>query len=184
MTVRSYLPAFPLLWLCPCRTSIAYSSLWSTVSHITFGLTSFHIYKVLPSKQKTTLLASRVTNVSTASALSLLTLDGPRSEQIPVHYHALYHESFFVAKRALQLSVQNETRLLGPLDIASVPVNQTMTTKHGHGQSTTTRIKLPCKDRGCSINVFRSEVICSGTPILFCRWVHLILIPSRVFPAI
>jgi quercetin dioxygenase-like cupin family protein len=65
-----------------------------------------------------------VTNVSTASALSLVTIAGPRSDQIPVHYHALYHETFFIAKGALQLSVQNETRRLGPLDIASVPVNQ------------------------------------------------------------
>lgn len=65
-----------------------------------------------------------VTNVSTASALSLVTIAGPRSQQIPVHYHAFYHETFFVAKGALQLSVQGETRRLGPLDIASVPVNQ------------------------------------------------------------
>jgi quercetin dioxygenase-like cupin family protein len=65
-----------------------------------------------------------VTNTSTASALSLITLAGPRSQQIPVHYHAQYHETFFVAKGGLQLSVQNETRRLGPLDFASVPVNQ------------------------------------------------------------
>lgn len=65
-----------------------------------------------------------VTNTSTDSALSLITISGPRSNQIPVHYHALYHETFFVAKGALQLSVENETRRLGPLDLASVPVNQ------------------------------------------------------------
>lgn len=64
-----------------------------------------------------------VTNVSTAGAISLLTLHGKKEPAVPVHYHSRYHETFFVAKGAINLFAQNETRRLGPLDIGSVPPN-------------------------------------------------------------
>lgn len=64
-----------------------------------------------------------VTNVSTAGAISLITVHGKKEPMVPVHYHSRYHETFFVAKGAINLFAQNETRRLGPLDIGSVPPN-------------------------------------------------------------
>ena len=39
-----------------------------------------------------------------------------------MHYHARYHETFFITKGAINLFVEDETRRLGPLDFGSVPV--------------------------------------------------------------
>ncbi|KAF2167588.1 hypothetical protein M409DRAFT_22391 [Zasmidium cellare ATCC 36951] len=61
------------------------------------------------------------TNVSTAGAISMVLINGPKESAVPVHYHSRYHEVFFVAKGAVNLFVQNETRRLGPMDIGSVP---------------------------------------------------------------
>lgn len=44
-----------------------------------------------------------VTNISTAGAISLLTVNGPKESAVPVHYHSRYHETFFVAKGAVNL---------------------------------------------------------------------------------
>ncbi|KAF8859141.1 hypothetical protein BDZ45DRAFT_742591 [Acephala macrosclerotiorum] len=65
-----------------------------------------------------------ITNVSTASALSPATLHSQISGKIPTHYHARYHGLFFIVKGALMFFDQNQTQRLGPLDFASVPVNQ------------------------------------------------------------
>ncbi|KAK4500911.1 hypothetical protein PRZ48_009103 [Zasmidium cellare] len=62
-----------------------------------------------------------VTNVSTAGAISMPLINGPKETPVPVHYHSRYHEVFFVSKGAVNLYCQNETRRLGPLDIGSVP---------------------------------------------------------------
>jgi quercetin dioxygenase-like cupin family protein len=52
-----------------------------------------------------------------------LTLHGKKEPHVPVHIHTRYHETFFVAKGAINLYANNQTRGLGPLDIGSVPPN-------------------------------------------------------------
>lgn len=64
-----------------------------------------------------------VTNVSTAGAISLLTLHGKKERSVPVHIHTRYHETFFVAKGAINMYINNQTRRMGPLDFGSVPPN-------------------------------------------------------------
>jgi quercetin dioxygenase-like cupin family protein len=57
----------------------------------------------------------------TAAAMSITNLSGPAGRPIPLHYHEREHDVFYCTRGRIRVWADDQSRILNPGDIASVP---------------------------------------------------------------